>query len=100
THYTDYRVLGTAPPATETHTLYRLQSSGDRTSGHRDTHSTDYSVLGTAPPDTETLLPLPDLEARVNVAVDLITSGHKNISRPSLHFAASTFYQKLKAADS
>ena len=48
----------------------------------------------------ETLLPLPDLEARVNVAVDLITSGHKNISRPSLHFAASTFYQKLKAADS
>ncbi|XP_076154823.1 fatty acid synthase [Alosa pseudoharengus] len=48
----------------------------------------------------ETLLPLSDLEARVNVAVDLITSSHKNISRQSLHFAASTFYHKLKAADS
>ncbi|KAL4648124.1 fatty acid synthase [Arapaima gigas] len=41
-----------------------------------------------------------DLEARVNVAVDLITSSHKNMSRDSLHFAASTFYYKLKAADS
>uniref|UniRef100_A0A8C9SU62 Fatty acid synthase n=1 Tax=Scleropages formosus TaxID=113540 RepID=A0A8C9SU62_SCLFO len=48
----------------------------------------------------ETLLPLSDLEARVNVAVDLITSSHKNMSRDSLHFAASTFYYKLKAADS
>ncbi|XP_071318722.1 fatty acid synthase [Trachinotus anak] len=47
----------------------------------------------------ETLLPLSDLEARVNVAVDLITSSHKNISRDSLHFAATTFYYKLKAAD-
>lgn len=47
----------------------------------------------------ETLLPLSDLEARVNVAVDLITSSHKNINRDSLHFAATTFYYKLKAAD-
>uniref|UniRef100_G3NC33 Fatty acid synthase n=1 Tax=Gasterosteus aculeatus TaxID=69293 RepID=G3NC33_GASAC len=47
----------------------------------------------------ETLLPLPDLEARVNAAVDLIASSHKNISRDSLHFAATTFYYKLKAAD-
>lgn len=47
----------------------------------------------------ETLLPLSDLEARVNAAVDLITSSHKNMSRESLHFAASTFYYKLKAAD-
>uniref|UniRef100_A0A8P4GFA7 Fatty acid synthase n=1 Tax=Dicentrarchus labrax TaxID=13489 RepID=A0A8P4GFA7_DICLA len=48
----------------------------------------------------ETLLPLVDLEARVNTAVDLITSAHKDISRDSLHFAATTFYHKLKAADS
>lgn len=48
----------------------------------------------------ETLLPLSDLEARVNVAVDLITSSHKGISRELLHFAATTFYYKLKAADS
>ncbi|KAM9817197.1 fatty acid synthase [Neosynchiropus ocellatus] len=47
----------------------------------------------------DTLLPLADLEARVNTAVDLISSTHKNISREPLHFAASTFYQKLKAAD-
>ncbi|TKS90319.1 Fatty acid synthase [Collichthys lucidus] len=47
----------------------------------------------------ETLLPLSDLEARANIAVDLITSSHKNISRDSLHFAATTFYYKLKAAD-
>lgn len=47
----------------------------------------------------ETLLPLSDLGARVNTAVDLITSSHKNISRDSLHFAAITFYYKLKAAD-
>ncbi|XP_070708258.1 fatty acid synthase [Pempheris klunzingeri] len=45
------------------------------------------------------LLPLADLEARVNTAVDLITSSHKNISRDSLHFAATAFYYKLKAAD-
>lgn len=48
----------------------------------------------------EILLPLSDLEARVKTAVDLITSSHKNISPDSLHFAASTFYHKLKAADS
>ncbi|KAM9837458.1 fatty acid synthase [Aulostomus maculatus] len=47
----------------------------------------------------ETLLPLSDLEARVNMAVDLITSTHKNISRDLLHFAATAFYYKLKAAD-
>ncbi|KAM6951887.1 fatty acid synthase [Aplochiton taeniatus] len=47
----------------------------------------------------ETLLPLSDLSARVDVAVDLIASSHKNVSRPDLHFAASTFYHKLKAAD-
>uniref|UniRef100_A0A673J1H8 Fatty acid synthase n=1 Tax=Sinocyclocheilus rhinocerous TaxID=307959 RepID=A0A673J1H8_9TELE len=47
----------------------------------------------------ETLLPLSDLEARVNKAVDLITSSHKNVSRDMLYFAASTFYHKLKAAD-
>ncbi|KAJ7984800.1 hypothetical protein DPEC_G00358530 [Dallia pectoralis] len=47
----------------------------------------------------ETLLPLSDLEARVNMTVDLITSSHKNVSRDSLRFAAATFYYKLKAAD-
>lgn len=47
----------------------------------------------------ETLLPLSDLEARVSSAVDLITSSHENINRDSLHFAANTFYYKLKAAD-
>ncbi|XP_039596427.1 fatty acid synthase [Polypterus senegalus] len=47
----------------------------------------------------ETLLPLSDLEARVNAAVDLIVANHKNMSRDSLHFAASSFYYKLKAAD-
>ncbi|XP_015234782.1 PREDICTED: fatty acid synthase, partial [Cyprinodon variegatus] len=47
----------------------------------------------------ENLLPLSDLKARVKVAVDLITSSHKNINRDLLDFAASTFYQKLKAAD-
>ncbi|XP_026043758.1 fatty acid synthase-like [Astatotilapia calliptera] len=47
----------------------------------------------------ETLLPLSDLNARVSVAVDLITSAHKDIDRDSLHFAASAFYYKLKAAD-
>uniref|UniRef100_A0A674ETQ4 Fatty acid synthase n=1 Tax=Salmo trutta TaxID=8032 RepID=A0A674ETQ4_SALTR len=48
----------------------------------------------------ETLLPLSDLKARVNMAVDLITSSHKNVSKDSLRFAAATFYYKLKAADS
>ncbi|TNN50607.1 Fatty acid synthase [Liparis tanakae] len=38
-------------------------------------------------------------KARVNTAVDLITASHKSISRDSLHFAASSFYNKLKAAD-
>lgn len=47
----------------------------------------------------EALLPLSDLETRVNAAVDMITSCHKNISRDMLHFAASTFYHKLMAAD-
>ncbi|XP_060796063.1 fatty acid synthase isoform X1 [Neoarius graeffei] len=47
----------------------------------------------------ETLLPLKDLEARVNHTVDLITSRHKGINRDSLYFAASSFYYKLKAAD-
>lgn len=47
----------------------------------------------------ETLLPLSDLTARVNSAVDLIMSTDSSINRDSLHFAASTFYYKLKAAD-
>ncbi|KAL0983890.1 hypothetical protein UPYG_G00134400 [Umbra pygmaea] len=47
----------------------------------------------------EMLLPLSDLEARVNMAVDLITSSHKNVSKDLLRFAAATFYYKLKAAD-
>ncbi|XP_020494498.2 fatty acid synthase [Labrus bergylta] len=47
----------------------------------------------------EVLLPLSDLAARVNSAVDLIISRHKDISKDMLHFAASTFYEKLKAAD-
>lgn len=47
----------------------------------------------------ETLLPLSNLEARVNSAVDLITSAHKDINADSLRFAATTFYYKLKAAD-
>ncbi|XP_037134459.1 fatty acid synthase [Syngnathus acus] len=54
---------------------------------------TEYSKL------LDTLLPLPDLEARVSAAVDVITSSRKNISRDLLNFAASTFYCKLKAAD-
>ncbi|CDQ91988.1 unnamed protein product [Oncorhynchus mykiss] len=33
------------------------------------------------------------------MAVDLITSSHKNVSKDSLRFAAATFYYKLKAAD-
>lgn len=47
----------------------------------------------------ESLLPLSDLEQRVNMAVDLITSSHSSLQRELLHFAASTFYYKLKAAD-
>lgn len=47
----------------------------------------------------DTLLPLSNLEARVNSAIDLITPAHKNISADSLRFAATTFYYKLKAAD-
>lgn len=47
----------------------------------------------------ESLLPLSDLTARVNTAVDLIMSTHTSVNRHSLHFAASTFYYKLKAAD-
>jgi len=47
----------------------------------------------------ELLLPLADLEARVSATVELITGRHGNVDRQALHFAASTFYQKLKAAD-
>uniref|UniRef100_A0A1A8NNF5 Fatty acid synthase n=2 Tax=Nothobranchius TaxID=28779 RepID=A0A1A8NNF5_9TELE len=48
----------------------------------------------------ETLLPLLDLKTRVQAAVDLIASKHKSISQDLLYFAASSFYHKLKAADS
>ncbi|XP_040386345.1 fatty acid synthase [Cygnus olor] len=47
----------------------------------------------------EILLPLKDLEARVNAAADLITQIHRNINREALSFAAASFYHKLKAAD-
>ncbi|KAM9537489.1 fatty acid synthase [Guaruba guarouba] len=47
----------------------------------------------------EVLLPLKDLEARVNAAADLITQTHANINREALSFAATSFYHKLKAAD-
>ncbi|XP_030143528.4 fatty acid synthase [Taeniopygia guttata] len=47
----------------------------------------------------EVLLPLKNLEARVNAAVDLITGIHTNINREALSFAATSFYHKLKAAD-
>ncbi|NXJ82917.1 FAS synthase, partial [Trogon melanurus] len=47
----------------------------------------------------EVLLPLKDLEARVNAAADLITQTHKHINREALSFAATSFYHKLKAAD-
>ncbi|NXA99354.1 FAS synthase, partial [Cnemophilus loriae] len=47
----------------------------------------------------EVLLPLKDLEARVNAAIDLITEIHTNINREALSFAATSFYYKLKAAD-
>ncbi|CAL8303726.1 unnamed protein product [Lota lota] len=46
------------------------------------------------------LLPLADLEARVSATVDLIISRHHNVSQDALRFAAATFYQKLKVADS
>ncbi|XP_039571793.1 fatty acid synthase [Passer montanus] len=55
--------------------------------------STEYNKL------LEVLLPLKDLEARVNAAVDLITEIHTNINREALSFAATSFYHKLKAAD-
>uniref|UniRef100_H3AY86 Fatty acid synthase n=1 Tax=Latimeria chalumnae TaxID=7897 RepID=H3AY86_LATCH len=47
----------------------------------------------------DTLLPLKDLETRVETAVSVITASHKNIDRDALTFAASSFYYKLKAAD-
>ncbi|XP_075072878.1 fatty acid synthase [Mixophyes fleayi] len=47
----------------------------------------------------EALLPQKDLEARVKAAVELITQSHKSINQEALHFAASSFYYKLKAAD-
>ncbi|NXU74165.1 FAS synthase, partial [Oreotrochilus melanogaster] len=47
----------------------------------------------------EILLPLKDLEARVNAAADLITQVHTHINREALCFAATSFYRKLKAAD-
>ncbi|NWS73173.1 FAS synthase, partial [Crotophaga sulcirostris] len=47
----------------------------------------------------EALLPLKDLEARVNATADLITGVHNNISREELSFAATSYYYKLKAAD-
>ncbi|NXL79375.1 FAS synthase, partial [Leptocoma aspasia] len=55
--------------------------------------STEYNKL------LEILLPLKDLEARVNATVDLITGIHTNINREALSFAATAFYHKLKAAD-
>ncbi|XP_029454886.1 fatty acid synthase [Rhinatrema bivittatum] len=47
----------------------------------------------------EILLPLGDLDARVNTTVDLIMENHKHICREDLCFAAAAFYYKLKAAD-
>ncbi|KFZ63512.1 Fatty acid synthase [Podiceps cristatus] len=47
----------------------------------------------------EVLLPLKDLDARVNAAADLITRIHTNINHEALSFAAASFYHKLKAAD-
>ncbi|NXR31789.1 FAS synthase, partial [Zosterops hypoxanthus] len=55
--------------------------------------STEYNKL------LEVLLPLKNLEARVNAAVGLITEVHTNINREALSFAATSFYHKLKAAD-
>ncbi|KAM5135188.1 fatty acid synthase-like isoform 1-T1 [Mantella aurantiaca] len=45
------------------------------------------------------LLPQKDLEARVTVAIDLITQSHKSINQDALRFAASSFYNKLKVAE-
>lgn len=47
----------------------------------------------------ESLLILPDLKARVNTAVNLITSNLQNMKPDLLRFAASSFYKKLKVAD-
>lgn len=47
----------------------------------------------------ETLLPLKDLESRVNVAVELIIQSYRHINPEDLRFAATSFYYKLKAAD-
>ncbi|XP_019359228.1 PREDICTED: fatty acid synthase isoform X1 [Gavialis gangeticus] len=47
----------------------------------------------------EILLPLQDLDARVNASVDLITRIHRDLNREALSFAAASFYHKLKAAD-
>ncbi|XP_067914268.1 fatty acid synthase [Heterodontus francisci] len=47
----------------------------------------------------EKLLPLENLQARVNAVVDMITTSHKSINRNTLSFAATAFYYKLKAAD-
>ncbi|XP_071066957.1 fatty acid synthase isoform X2 [Dasypus novemcinctus] len=45
------------------------------------------------------LLPLQDLEQRVEAAVDLIVQSHSSLSRPELSFAAFSFYHKLRAAE-
>lgn len=45
------------------------------------------------------LLPLENLDARIDTTVNLIIESHKHISREDLHFAAAAFYYKLKAAD-
>nr|XP_033816212.1 fatty acid synthase [Geotrypetes seraphini] len=55
--------------------------------------STEYNKL------LEILLPLENLDARVNSTVDLILESQQHISREDLHFAAAAFYSKLKAAD-
>ncbi|NWR76452.1 FAS synthase, partial [Centropus unirufus] len=47
----------------------------------------------------EILLPLEDLEARVNATVDLITEIYTDIGRDELSFAATSYFYKLKAAD-
>eukprot|EP00062_Callorhinchus_milii_P004539 gi/632943010/ref/XP_007886730.1/ PREDICTED: fatty acid synthase [Callorhinchus milii] len=47
----------------------------------------------------ERLLPLKDLQTRVDAVVDMITTSHKSINRDTLSFAATSFYYKLKAAD-
>ncbi|XP_069728923.1 fatty acid synthase [Phaenicophaeus curvirostris] len=47
----------------------------------------------------EILLPLEDLEARVNATVDLITQVYTDINREELSFAATSYFYKLKAAD-